>query len=1098
LSPRQLMARLRSLGVNISASGGRLRVTAGRGELTEQLKQTIAQQKSELLDLLTDEAGGPSNGLIPSPRDGALPLSSFQMRLWVLHRLEPDSTAYNMVTAWPHAEEADAAAIEGLIRAVLRENEVLRATFRDDGAGPGIYPLPPEAVRIAILDLRGRSEPDQDTAIQADRMAETRTPFELATEPPTRWRLYRVADTRWVILIAAHHIAVDEWSLTLLRRRIESPHAQSLSALQYADYAAWQMRTQDPTAIRHELAWWERQLAGIPQLCTFPADRISNIEESETGSTRPFCWGVELAAELRKLIRREGVTIYMALLAVCAAVLRAHTGQGDIVLGSPMGTRERAEFETMIGPFVNLLVLRLELDDDPTFIELLGRARDVVLDAYDHRQVPFEMLVDRLAPPRSFDRPPLCQVAVVLHNASDESAPLIYGGGSVFDLTWYAREIEGRIEGSLEYRADLYDDATIDRIIRHLETVLRAAVRDPTCKLSQISLLTAAERQGLLTILNATIRDIDRASVTVQLERQAAARPDRPAVVFNGDRLSYAELNRRANQLARLLHGRGTGGGALVGVALERSLDMVVALLGVQKAGAAYVPIDPRFPAERLQFMLADSGIVALIASEETAARFDLPAGVAVIDLAAEAAALDLLEASDLATNAAPEDIAYVIYTSGSTGRPNGVAVSHGALANLLGAMRYRPGMRDSDVVAAVTTISFDIAALELYLPLIVGARIELVSHDVAADGVALTRLLSESGATMLQATPTTWRLLIEAGWRAGDGFRAFCGGESLPRDLADILLENVHELWNLYGPTETTIWSTAGRVERGAAVISIGQPIANTSVYILDAAGAPTPIGIPGEIWIGGDGVAAGYHRRPELTAARFVSDPIVGKTGARMYRTGDLGRWGADGRLIHMGRLDRQVKFRGFRVELGEIEAALHTHPAVARAVVVAQNLTAEQPRLIAYIVYHPAKDLTATEARRHIKQTLPDYMVPSGFVALDALPLTPNGKIDVRALPDPFKNPAGGGGGYEPPAPGLEELVAEVWQELLQVDRVSADDNFFELGGNSLLSLRVITEIEARAGCRLQPRILFFQNLRQVAATARLAEATLVRHG
>lgn len=1098
MSARQLMARLRSLGVSIAASGGRLRVTAERGELTEQLKQEIAQQKSELLDLLNDEAGGLSKGLLPIPRDGALPLSSFQMRLWVLHRLEPESTAYNMVTAWLHAEETDAAAIAGLIRAVLQENEVLRATFRDDGTSTGVYPLPPEAVRITLRDLRGRSEPDQDAAIQADRIAETRTPFELATEAPTRWTLYRVTHTRWVVLLAAHHIAVDEWSLTLLRRRIESPRAQSLPALQYADYAAWQSRTQDLKAIRHELAWWEKQLAGIPQLCTFATDRMGNSGESEPGSTRPFCWGVGLVTELRKLIRREGVTIHMALLAVCAAVLRAHTGQGDIVLGSPIGTRERTEFETMIGPFVNLLVLRLELDDDPTFIELLARARDVFLDAYDHRQVPFEMLVDRLAPPRSFDRPPLCQVSVVLHNASDENAPLIYGGGSVFDLTWYAREIEGRIEGSLEYRADLYDDATIDHIIGHLETFLHAVVRDPTCKLSQISLLTAAERRTLLTTFNATARDVDRASVTVQFERQAAARPDRSAVVFDGDRLSYAELNRRANQLARLLHGRGVGGGALVGVALERSLDMVVALLGVQKAGAAYVPIDPRFPVERLQFMLGDSRAVALIASEDTAARFDLPAGVAMIDLAAEAAALDVLEASDLTTNAAPEDIAYVIYTSGSTGRPNGVAVSHGALANLLGAMRFRPGLRDTDVVAAVTTISFDIAALELYLPLIAGARIELASHDVAADGMALTRLLSESGATMLQVTPTTWRLLIEAGWRAGDGFRALCGGETMPRDLADILLNNVQELWNLYGPTETTIWSTAGRVERGDAAINIGQPIANTAIYILDTAGAPTAIGIPGEICIGGDGVAAGYHQRPALTAARFVPDPFASNSGARMYRTGDLGRWGTDGRLYHMGRLDRQVKFRGFRIELGEIEAALHTHPSVARVVVVARNLTAEQPRLIAYIVYHPAKDLTATEARRHIRRTLPDYMVPSGFVTLDALPLTPNGKIDVRALPDPFKNQAGAGGEYEPPAPGLEQLVAEVWQELLEVDRVGADDNFFEIGGNSLLSLRAISAIEARAGCRLQPRILFFQNLRQVAAAARQAKATLVCHG
>jgi amino acid adenylation domain-containing protein len=1090
------MAHLRSLGVEIAASAGRLRVTAERGGLTEGLKEAIVQQKSQLLELLAEEAVGPSQDLLPARRDSALPLSAFQMRLWVLHRLEPDNTAYNMVTAWLHEEETDEATLVRLIRTVVQENEVLRATFRDNGTEASVYVLPPEAVRISVQDLRGRSEPDRDAAIKDDRATETRTPFELATKAPTRWTLYRITDTRWVILIAAHHIAVDEWSLTLLRRRIENPHGTPVSTLQYADYAAWQMRNQDPTAVRHELAWWERQLAGIPQVCTFPPDRASDIEGSGAGSTRPFCWDVELVAELRKLIRQEGVTIYMALLAVFAAVLRAHTGQGDIVLGSPTGTRERPEFETIVGPFVNLLVLRLGLDDDPTFIELLARARDVVLDAYDHRQVPFEMLVDRLAPPRSFDRPPLCQVAVVLHNASDENAPLIYSGGSIFDLTAYAREIEGRIEGSLEYRVDLYDGTTIDRVIGHLEAFLRAAVRDPASRLSQMSLLTAAERQLVVTTFNDTTRLIDRASFSVQFERQAAACPDRPAVIFDGEQLCYAELNQRANQLARLLHARGVRGGALIGVSLERSLDMVVALLAVQKAGAAYVPIDPRFPADRLQFMLADSGIVALIASKDIAAQFDLPAGVALIDLATEAATLNVLEASDLATKVTPESIAYVIYTSGSTGRPNGVAVSHGALANLLGAMRDRPGLRDTDVIAAVTTISFDIAALELYLPLTVGAKIELVSHDVAADGVALAQLLSESGATMLQATPATWRLLIEAGWQASEGFRALCGGESMPRDLADILLENVHELWNLYGPTETTIWSTAGSVERGAGAISIGRPIANTSVYILDAAGVPTAIGIPGEIWIGGSGVAAGYHHRVELTEARFVPDPFSAKTGARMYRTGDLGRWGADGCLYHMGRLDRQVKFRGFRIELGEIEAVLHAHSAIARAVVVAQNLASEQPRLIAYIVYHPGKDLTITEARRHIRKTLPDYMMPSAFIALDALPLTPNGKIDVRALPDPFRSAPGEAGEYEPPSPGLEQLIAEIWQELLHVDRVSADDNFFELGGNSLLSLRASTMIEARLGCRLQPRLLFFQNLRQIAAAVRPEGAVLVR--
>ena len=1083
------MTRLRSLAGRIAPAQAGGELPGNRGAPAEPFRQETARSRAEPPATSAEEAAS-----LPAARAPGLPLSSFQMRLWVLYRLAPDSTAYNMVTAWLHEDEKDAAAVEGLIRAVLHENQILRAIFREEGVEPGVHPAPAEAVPIAIRDLRGLSSPDQEAAIRADRMAETRAPFELSAKPPTRWILFQVGEKRWVIMIAAHHIAMDEWSLTLLRRRIESRDAQTPPALQYADYAAWQRQSADAEAIRDRLAWWESQLAGIPHLCTFPADRTSKVASNGTGSFRPFCWDAELVGELRTVIRREKVTVYMALLAVFAAVLRAHTGQGDVVVGSPMGARERPEYETIIGPFVNLLVLRLKLDDDPTFLELLRRTRDVVLDAYDHREVPFDMLVDRLAPPRFFDRPPLCQVAVVLHNATEENAPQIDGGGSVLDLTWYAREAGGRIEGSIEYRAELFDEATIDRIVQHLETFLRGALRNPGSRLSEVSLLTPAERQVVLATFNDTARDVDRASFVAMFERQVESRGDRAAVVFGEDRLTYAALNRRANQLARFLRGRGMNG-APVGVALERSLEMIVALLGVQKAGAAYVPMDPQFPAERLQFMLADSGVAALIASPAILARFDQPAGVEVIDLDAASEELRGLEASDVGSGPAPEDIAYIIYTSGSTGRPNGVAVSHGALGNLIAAMRDQPGLREADVVAAVTTISFDIAALELYLPLAVGARIELAPHEVTVDGVALARLLFESGATVLQATPATWRLLIEAGWRGNPGFRAFCGGETMPRDLADELLERVDELWNLYGPTETTVWSTAGRVERGDAEISIGRPITNTSVYVLDALGAPAAIGVPGEICIGGAGVAAGYHNRPELTGARFVPDPFA-EPGARMYRTGDLGRWAADGRLHHMGRLDRQVKLRGYRIELGEIEAALQAHPTVARTVVVAQNLTGEQPRLIAYVVYKSGKDLTASEARRHVRKTLPDYMAPSTFVALDRLPLTPNGKVDVRSLPDPFKSSSDAADSHEPPATGLEQLIADIWQELLQVERVGANDNFFELGGNSLLSLRAITKIEARAGCRLQPRTLFFQNLRQLAAAARLAGAMPVQ--
>jgi amino acid adenylation domain-containing protein len=1104
LSAVQLIGWLRSVGVAIGASEGRLRVTAEHGAVTPKIRQKIAEQKTALLELLAAEAakaaGAPSD-LVPVPRDRALPLSLFQQRLWVIHRIEPDSTEYNLATVWPLPGALDAARAEAAIRAVVRNNEILRSMFRDNGPAPRVDLLQPDAVSVVVRDLRRLGETEEQRIIEQDRTAATRSVFDLAAEAPVRWVVYWLSADRVAALIAAHHIALDEWSFALLRRQVEAACAAVANgvptapppALQYVDYAAWQRRIEDSAAMSAELDWWENNLAGIPQLCTFPADRPAVTDRS--GATRSFCWDAEFVAQLRAWVRAEGATLYMALLAICAVVLRAHNGQDDIVLGSPMGMRERPEFETMLGPFVNLLVLRLDLADDPSFSELLARARDAVLDAYDHRQVSFEMLVERLHPIRSFERPPLFQVAVVMHNASNEPAASIYSGGAIHDLTWYAREVEGRIEGSFEFRSDLYETDSIDRIARHLETALRAAVRDPRRKISELSLLSAAERETLLEGFNATAQELDPAPFIVQFERQAAAQPESPAFRFDGMELTYATLNHRANRLARHLIDCGLGAGDLVGVCLDRSPEMLVALLAVQKTGAAYLPLDPGFPPERLAFMLADSGTQALIVAADIAVRLTIPPGVRVIDLAQETDAIDDLDGSNPESDISPEQPVYMIYTSGSTGRPNGVVVSHGALANFLGSMRSVPGLSPADVVAAVTTTSFDIAALELYLPLIVGARIELVARETASDGRALAQLLSAAGASVLQATPATWRLLVEADWQGGDQFRAFCGGEALSRELADAVLERVGELWNLYGPTETTIWSTAEQVNRGTEAISIGRPIGNTRIYVLGPSGEPAPIGTPGEIWIGGDGVAIGYHQRPELAAARFVADPFAGPPGARMYRTGDLGRWGGDGRLFHMGRMDRQVKVRGFRIEPAEIEATLNAHPAISQAIVAARDLTQDHARLVAYIVYQPGEDLTASQARAHLRQALPEYMIPSVFVAMSALPLTPNGKVDMRALPDPFQNAMNSGGSYEPPAPGLEQVIADIWRDLLQVERIGADDNFFELGGHSLLSLRAAAAIEQRVGFRIAPRILFFQSLRQVAAAVRRVQANQV---
>jgi amino acid adenylation domain-containing protein len=1087
LNAGNLLARLRSLGIGIAAVGERLRVTAERGALTDEIKGAIAEQKPELLDLLAHEAGS-SLAVEPIPRNGRLPLSLFQHRLWVLHQLEPDSTAYNMATVWVVPGQPDPALVEAAVRSVVQNNEILRSVIRNDGGEPYACPLPAEAIGCAMLDLRDRSEDEQSELIRRDVSTATRTFFDLAVEAPVRWAIYLLSTGQVAVLLVAHHIALDHWSLVLLQRQIECACKPGVKApisktplLQYADYAAWHNRVRNRAAFDADLGWWERHLSGIPQLCSFPADRTDVAHPS--GHTISFVWDAELVAALRSLVRQHDATPYMLLVTLCAAVLHVHTGQSDIVLGSPMGIRERPEFETMIGPFVNLLLLRLDLEDDPTLAELLSRARDAVLDAHDHRQVPFELLVERLNPVRSFDRSPLFQVAIVLHNTSNDDVAPIYSGGAIHDLTWYAREVEGRMESSLEFRSDLYEAATVERIASHLEVALRALIANPACRLGELSLVTEDDYR-LLDQFNDTTQELDRSCFAEQFERQAAADRERIAIGFAGTTMTYGALSSRSTQLAAQLRARGLGRGCLIGVCLERSPDVVVALLGVQKSGAAYVPLDPQFPAERLNFMMADSGMAALITSDGLVASLQPPAGVQVIYPTTEAGEEE--PCGIAAGMISPDDIAYVIYTSGSTGQPNGVAVSHGALSNFLGAMKQTPGLAESDVIAAVTTISFDIAALELYLPLTIGARIELVPYETPFDGRALGRLLSECGATVLQATPAAWRLLVEVGWRAHGAFRGFCGGEALPADLARAILECVPELWNLYGPTEATVWSTAERVQPNAGTVSIGRPIANVSVYVLDRHRQQTAIGVPGEIWIGGSGVAAGYHRRPQLTADRFVEDKFCNVPNARMYRTGDLGRWGADGRLFHMGRIDRQVKLRGFRIEPEEIEEALRTHPAVRQAAVLARGTVPDQSMLVAYVVYSPGRDLTASEARSHLRRMLPEYMVPSVFVAVESLPLTPNGKVDAGSLPDPFKNAINMSRSHNPPMPGLEQTIATIWRDLLRIDYVGADDNFFELGGHSLLALKVAAAVEKQTGHSLPPRSLFFQSLRRVAMT------------
>ncbi len=655
-------------------------------------------------------------------------------------------------------------------------------------------------------------------------------------------------------------------------------------------------------------------------------------------------------------------------------------------------------------------------------------------------------------------------------------------GGAQFELSFSVdTEISHKI--TVEYNTDLFEHATIERWVGQYFTLLEAVAAGSSLPISSLPLLPAAE-WAALGAWNATRVDHPRDELFPRLfEAQAARTPQAAAITFEGAACSYRDLNSQANAVARQLRALGIGPGAPVAVCIARSPLLLVGLLGVQKTGGAYVPLDPDFPAERLEYMLADSGVTVILTAGSVPTGLKIPEGITILDIEPVALAHDPT-AGNVDGDPQSADTAYIIYTSGSTGRPKGVAVAHGALLNFLQSMRDQPGLTASDVLAAVTTISFDIAALELYLPLLVGARIELVSRKSATDGEALSRLLDGSGATLLQATPATWRMLLETSWSPGARFRALSGGEPMSRALADSLLERVGELWNMYGPTETTVWSTLEKVERGTAPITIGSPIANTQIHILDASGHAAPIGVVGEICIGGAGVAMGYHRRPALTAERFIPDSYGATPGARLYRTGDLGRW-HDGKLYHLGRSDFQIKIRGFRIELGEIEQVLGTHPAVRQAVVVVRQAQQDDPRLAAYVVYRDGQEPTLSEMKRYLRSALPEYMVPSIVMALPSMPRTPNGKLDRASLPDPFITAQAVGTAHDPPATAAEKILAEIWQSVLKIDRIDAGDNFFELGGYSLLSLRVAKLVEKRTRYRMDPRALFFHSLRQIAA-------------
>jgi amino acid adenylation domain-containing protein len=793
---------------------------------------------------------------------------------------------------------------------------------------------------------------------------------------------------------------------------------------------------------------------------------------------------------VRDFCRREGVSVFHVLFAAFAALLEHYSGEERVPIGMVTAGRHRPETEKLLGYFLNTVVVPADASGDPQFGTLVHRARNWSIDAMDHDAVPFEFLVRSLNVPRDPSRNPLFQALFSLEPplpALDSEWRLtqmdVDTGATKYDLYLELDDRNDQVLARFHYSTDLFEHETVAHMAMHWKTILRSGIARPNLRLSELSLLNPRERRMILGKCQGRELEYPQVCVHQLFEQQAERDPDAIAVVSQGESISYRDLNERANRLAHLLLHRGIQPEGLVGVCVERSLEMVVALLGILKAGAVYVPLDSRLPVERLRHLLDDAQ-PAVIITDEGSSRSEFGPDAIVLDRAGELLANE--NSSNPPTSVAPNNLAYVMYTSGSTGRPKGVAVEHGSVVNLLSSMQHEPGISSSDVLLAVTTLSFDIAGLEIFLPLISGARVVLAGSADVVDGTRLKQLFDDCKPTMMQATPATWRLLLEAGWRGSPELKILCGGESLPPDLAKELMLMATSVWNVYGPTETTIWSSVHRI-RGDEddTIPIGRPISNTEICILDSNSNPVPANVTGEIYIGGAGLARGYWNRPELTAERFVEKSLGKEYKKRLYRTGDLGRLRRNGEIEYIGRIDTQIKLRGMRIELGEIESVIASHPHLRQAVVIVKG-EPEQQRLSAYVVAKNASEISAAELRRHVRSALPEYMIPAEFWKIDQIPLLPSGKVNRALLASAGSMLLNDEDNWVGPRSETETWLATIWGELLKVEKIGVDQNFFELGGHSLLVLQMVARIRRKLNVDFPARRVF-----ESPTIARLAE-------
>ena len=1036
-----------------------------------------------------------------------VPTSYAQQRLWFLDRLEPGGAVFNIPAALRLSGRLDVDVLRRSLEEVARRHETLRTRFATVEDEPVQVIEPSASVELPVVDLSrldadARRERVRELADESARLG-----FDFERGPLWRASVVRLEEEEHVLLFTMHHIISDGWSMGVLVREMgllyeafarggTSPLAEL--PVQYADYALWQRERLEGGELERQLAYWEERLAGLPESLNLPTDRPRRADTRHRGGSVAFRLTPEVTSALKAVSRREGATLFMTLLAGFEALLYRHTGQETFAVGTPVAGRAREELKDLIGFFVNTLALRAEVGGNPTFNELLGRVRAEALGAYAHQEAPFERVVERLRPARALDRSPIFQIMLALDNTPHEEARLgglrigresVSAGAVKYDLSLLLEEREGGVAGVWLYDADLFDEATVRAIAARYARLLEGAAADTARRVSELPLLTEEERHRQLVEWNRTRREYPAGATLHGLfERQARLTPAAVALSFEGEEVTYAQLDARARELAGRLRRRGVGVESRVGVLLERSVELVVALLGVLKAGGAYVPLDPEYPGERLRFMAEDAGLALVLTQERLAG----PAGALAAGTAAAVVRVEEVGAGaggatfddeGAGVAVSPDNLAYVIYTSGSTGRPKGVMVSHRAICNHLLWRQEAYPLAPADRFLQKASIGFDIGTWELFAPLAAGARSVVARPGGQREGGYLVRLMAAEAVTVAHAGPALLRALLEEpGWEQCAGLRqVFCGGEALTAELAARFFERTvaASLHQQYGPTETTVDVTVWDCRRGGSAgrVPIGRAIANTRLYIVDGMMEPVPVGVSGELCVGGAAVARGYLNRASLTAERFVPDPFSGEAGARLYRTGDVARYLGDGNVEFLGRADSQVKVRGFRVELGEVEAALRSHPLVHDAAVSAWEERPDEVSLAAYVVAEPGADLFERgELRRFLGDKLPRYMLPAVYTLLEEMPRMPNGKVDRSALPTPGRETRPGVEAVEAARTPTEELLTAVWQELLGVERVGVTDDFFELGGHSLLATRLVARVRERFGVEVALRKVF----------------------